>query len=557
MTVFTLSEHMPLLNQAIDPAIIVSPDISVLEAIALMGKAQGRNCRISCGLEEPRASLLDIVPQSAAIVVQQEELCGIFTERDLVRLATSCQDLGKLSIAMVMTSPVITLAWTGDENVFTALSLFRQYHIRHLPLLDKSGAILGIVSHESIRRLLEPLNMMKWRRVSEAMTDGVVSLDVNASVLVAARLMYQENISCVVLCDGDRPLGILTERDIVQFQSLELDLANLPAETVMSTPLFTIRVSDSMLLAHQQMQEYKIRRLVVVGDRGELQGLLTQTSMLKMFDPMEMYSIMDMLHQSVEQRTDELNQALQKEKELNKLKSRFVSMASHDLRGPITTILTAVELAKINYKRGNISQQENYLAMVRGASLHMRDLLNDLLLLGQAEAGKLPLNPEPLDIHNFGQSLIEAVRMGTGANHEIQLTIMGPCRKPHLDEKLVRQILNNLLSNAIKYSPNGKSITVEIICQEKMTTLKIQDQGLGIPKSDQAKLFNSFQRASNVGDIPGTGLGLAIVKQCVGIHRGSICFQSEPNQGTTFTVSLPHSLRVSALERSADALPQT
>jgi signal transduction histidine kinase len=235
---------------------------------------------------------------------------------------------------------------------------------------------------------------------------------------------------------------------------------------------------------------------------------------------------------------EDIRKALDKEKELGELKSRFITMASHEFRTPLATILSSTDLLK-NYSHKLTEEKKlNYLQQTQVAVKHMTDLLNDVLLIGKAEAGKLQFQPTAIDLGQFCRDLVDEIQLTTN-NYIITFCTQEQSINAYLDEKLLRQILNNLLSNAIKYSPSGSTVHFDLVCQQGEAILRIQDQGIGIPIADQAQLFNSFHRASNVGTISGTGLGLAIVKKSVDLHGGRIFVESEVSVGTTFTVTLP------------------
>ncbi|MBE9189498.1 PAS domain-containing protein [Gloeocapsopsis crepidinum LEGE 06123] len=230
--------------------------------------------------------------------------------------------------------------------------------------------------------------------------------------------------------------------------------------------------------------------------------------------------------------------ALKKERELSELKSRFVTMTSHEFRTPLATILSSAELLEYYSHKWSEDKKLSHIHKIQSAVNHMTSLLNDVLLIGKAEAGKLEFNPQPLDIIQFCSSLVEELQIST-TEHQIIFQAQYQNLIVCLDEKLLRHILTNLLSNAIKYSPQGCLVHFDLICQKDELVFVIQDEGIGIPKLDQEQLFNSFHRASNVGVISGTGLGLAIVKKSVDLHGGQITVDSEVNRGTTFTVTLP------------------
>jgi PAS domain S-box-containing protein len=237
----------------------------------------------------------------------------------------------------------------------------------------------------------------------------------------------------------------------------------------------------------------------------------------------------------------QMMKALEREKELRELKSDFVSMASHEFRTPLTAIFSSAELLQ-HY--GNIWPEEKKLKhyhRIESAVRRMTGLLDDVLLYSKAEAGKLQFNPTSLVVKNLCSDLVEELQLGIGENHKITWIYSGPCNNAYMDEKLLLHIFTNLLSNSIKYSPSDTTIFFSCSCDQENEeiTFEIKDQGIGIPLEDQARLFESFHRAKNVGDIPGTGLGLAIVQKSVELHAGKITVNSEVGVGTTFRVTLP------------------
>ncbi len=229
---------------------------------------------------------------------------------------------------------------------------------------------------------------------------------------------------------------------------------------------------------------------------------------------------------------------LAKEKELNQLKSRFVTMTSHEFRTPLTTILSSAELIEKYSFKWTEEKKIQHLSKIQSSVKHMTQLLNDVLLIGQAEVGKLDFNPRVMDLTQFCCDLIDEMQIST-QNHKIAWNSETSCINAYIDEKLLRQILSNLLANAIKYSPQGGIVHFELFCTPQTAIFRVQDSGIGIPLPEQANLFDSFYRASNVGTISGTGLGLAIVKKSVDLHGGEIAVESEIGVGTTFTVTLP------------------
>ena len=248
----------------------------------------------------------------------------------------------------------------------------------------------------------------------------------------------------------------------------------------------------------------------------------------------------------------DIRKTLEQQKRLNELKSRFVTMASHEFRTPLTSILSSAELLEHYSHKWTPEKQHKYLYRIQSSVMHMTELLNDVLLLGKADAGKLQLNPNKINLFEFCQDLVEEMATTT-QTHQI---IFDPrncseagggcgqndndCTIVCVDEKMLRHIINNLLSNAIKYSPDSDKVIFDLTCQSQQAILRIQDFGIGVPPEEQDRLFDSFHRANNVGSIPGTGLGLPIVKRSVDLHGGTITVDSKIDVGTTFTVTLPY-----------------
>ena len=288
--------------------IIVAPDTPLIQVINLISQAHDR-CALGTLSPLGAADQDWAGPERLAgcvLVMEGSELRGILTERDVVRLTAAAIDCRTVTVATVMTSPVVTLAEQAIQDVFAALFLLRRYRIRHLPVVDADGAVVGVISHASLRRVLKPANLLRFRRVVDVMSTQVVQASLTTSVLTLARLMANHQVSCVVITQLDdegyaRPVGILTERDIVQFQSLQLDLVNTPAYDLMSTPLFLLSPQDSLWVAQQEMQRRHVGRLVVSWDWGRGMGIVTQTSLLRVFDPMEMYSVIENLQQTIQE----------------------------------------------------------------------------------------------------------------------------------------------------------------------------------------------------------------------------------------------------------------
>ncbi len=245
-----------------------------------------------------------------------------------------------------------------------------------------------------------------------------------------------------------------------------------------------------------------------------------------------------------------LRKALAKEIQFSELKSRFVSMVSHEFRNPLAVILTYTDLLANYYQRLSPTQREKYFNHIRAHVKNMSEMLEDLLLISRAEAHRLDVHMEELDLAAFCRRIADEVRTTSGALRRFSFTTEGDCHV-FTDAKLWRIIVTNLLSNAAKYSSPEGSIRVHIACTEHEIELQVQDDGIGIPEADQARLFEAFHRASNVGDRPGTGLGLTLVWQCVGLLGGTVSFHSREGEGSTFIVKAPRVRPPSAEEQAS------
>lgn len=247
----------------------------------------------------------------------------------------------------------------------------------------------------------------------------------------------------------------------------------------------------------------------------------------------------------IKQAEQDILNALEKEKEFNDLQSRFVTTVSHEFRTPLTIISSSSEMVENYYQRLNEETKEKQFKRIQSSIKHMTELLDDVLIISEAEAEKIPFKPQSLDISSFCRDLTNELQFG-GDEHTIIFTIQEMeeinSQKPvmaEFDSKLLRQILTNLLTNAIKYSPPESNILFNLKIEELELIFEVKDKGIGIPKDDLNKLFTRFHRATNTDNIQGTGLGLAIVKHCVDLHQGKIEVQSILNEGSTFTLRLP------------------
>lgn len=236
--------------------------------------------------------------------------------------------------------------------------------------------------------------------------------------------------------------------------------------------------------------------------------------------------------------------AVQQQTALNDMKTRFITVTSHEFRTPLASIHGSVELLMHYEDRMPADRKRQVLQNIDDAVERMTHMLGNVLQIGRADAGQLQFRPKPLALTPFCMVLLEELRNSMPRQFErvqIALDLCPPEQHFLLDEALIRNIVGNLLSNAVKYSPQGGCVTFSAREADGAMVLTVKDQGIGIPEADQALLFHTFHRASNVGGIAGTGLGLSIVKEAINCHRGTIEVRSIVGQGSQFTVMLPTS----------------
>lgn len=326
---------------------------------------------------------------SCLVVVQNGQLCGTFTERNLIRLIAEGADLDTVTLGEVIEIPAIALHCSPEEDIFTALDLLRHHHIHHLPIVNEQEQPIGMVTYDSLRSALPPINLLtRLHCVADVMVSKVVTAPMDASLLDVAQLMADHRVSCVVIYEkvGDRPLpiGLVTERDIIQFQSLALDLTQTQANEVMSSPLFTLSPAASLWEAHETMNKKRVRRLIVVGREGEMRGIVSQTSLFQVLRPNDMYNMIELLQNVVDEHAQEVaekNQQLQQEiLERQKAEIKLQEAHSH--------LKTLVKERTLQLREANAQLKQDLLKrerMTTELEQAMRELQETQLQLIQTE----------------------------------------------------------------------------------------------------------------------------------------------------------------------------
>jgi len=243
----------------------------------------------------------------------------------------------------------------------------------------------------------------------------------------------------------------------------------------------------------------------------------------------------------LERSRSELSIALEKEKDLNDLKSRFISMASHEFRTPLTTILSSAVLISEYKSQEQEEKKQKHIKRIQSSVNNLNDILSDFLSISKLEEGKIHADMSMFDLNTLIKEIVSDMRQNTKANQQIVFNYTGD-KLVFLDSKLVKNILFNLLSNAIKFSSEGKSITIDAVVNVNEIKIRVIDQGIGISDEDLKHLFERFYRGKNAFNIQGTGLGLHIVGNYVDIMKGHLHLTSKLNVGTEIEITFPNQI---------------
>jgi signal transduction histidine kinase len=300
-----------------------------------------------------------------------------------------------------------------------------------------------------------------------------------------------------------------------------LNIVNLFQEKAPSLPIIVMTGLDSQTLAVQAVQKGAQDYLV----KGQINSQFLVKSIL--------YARERGKNQQM------LLTALEKEKELNELKTKFVSLVSHQLKNPLTVIKGASELLRMFGEKMTPETYNQCFEQIHMAVEQMLQLIEEVLVVGKVDEKKLFYRPVTMNFQKFCQDLVASYTMQPDVKQEIIFNYHGECQSVIMDENLLQHIFQNILSNAIKYSSENSQIEFNVACGNGVVICEIIDQGIGMSEQSQTHLFEKFYRGDNVGNIKGTGLGLSILQECVDMHYGFITVNSVLGYGTTFIITLP------------------
>ena len=603
------------LEKIIDPnPLVVTPSLPLSEVIHLMSQRWGSSCQISTS--ETNDNILSSSSASCVLVASDNQLQGIFTERDLVRLISNDVKIEGVTVAEVMTKKVIALKQNDFEDVFTTIKLIRRHRIRHLPVVNENNSLIGLVTTTKLREMVQPSDLLRFRQITEVMNAEIIHAPPTASIHHITRLMTEHRISCVVIVeelnDTPRnkatldsppalfPIGIVTERDIVQIQKLGVSFTT-QAQAIMSAPLILVNPSDSLFKVNQLMRSRHVRRLVVASSEGELSGIITQSQILKMLDPVEMCGIIELLQNKVNQLQAEKFELLQRQtiemqhraetatknyrdaqaqchsintekKQLEKQyyhAQRLESIATlasgvaHDLNNIFTPILATAQLLPL--KLPDVDNETKYLidllqnSVQRGAAL-----VKQILSFSRGVENKFVV----FQVRHVLNEIQQVIQETFPKSIEIQTDFSQELWTIYGDATQIHQILMNLCINSRDAMPDGGTLKIsaenlaidETYAQMddeaepgNYIVITVSDTGVGIPPETLKHIFEPFFTTKEQGK--GTGLGLSTVIGIVKNYGGFVNVYSD-EEGTCFQVYLKASQAVEISQENYSQIPR-
>ncbi len=385
---------------------------------------------------------------------------------------------------------------------------------QNIALFNHSSMGIAVVNNEGIITAINPFALKLFGYLSEEIIGKPVE------VLIPGRFHHQhtKDRKAYTRNPRSRPMGLgmdlfAVRKDGTEFP-IEISLGNYEIDGKVSVIAF---ISD---ITVRKKSEEEIRKL-----NDELEATVEKRTV----------ELTDALHE-LERSKEELNKSLEKEKELNELKSNFVSTASHEFRTPLSTVLSSAYLIEKYFSTEDQPKREKHLQRIISSVNMLTDILNDFLSVGKIEEGKVQVRLAEFDIEKIMKMILEEIKNNLKNKQETVYCHEGNS-VVSLDPSLLKHIVMNLVSNASKFSSEGKRIEIKTVNTKKRVSLSVRDYGIGISKEDQKHLMERFFRASNAGNIQGTGLGLHIVAKYAEFMNGLVTYKSELDKGTEFLVT--------------------
>ncbi|MCX6050570.1 MAG: PAS domain S-box protein [Chloroflexi bacterium] len=403
-----------------------------------------------------------------------------------------------------------------------------------------------IVQHRKDGTELYMLSSVTLLKDERGLPCGVVGVNHDITERRRAAEALREQRDFLQLVINSVPDLIMVKDDAGRFQLVNTSAAQIygltPAAMVGRTEAEMNPNPTEVAFFRQKDQEARDTGQAVFIPEQTILNRYYQTSKIPLKNPTGASDRLLVVSSDITERRrveEKLWQAFDKEKELSELKSHFFSMASHEFRNPLASILLVTEMLSLHRHKLTDAQIEQRLGRIQEQVYHLKEIMEDVLELAYLEARRVESKPSRFDLDALCRSVLAEFQSQSEGNYRLSYTCDETFREVKLDPKLMRQIITNLISNALKYSPADKPILIRLVCTADACVIQVQDEGIGIPEADLKYLFEPFHRAANVGTIGGTGLGLAIAKKAVERQGGALTVESQVGVGTMFTVRIP------------------
>ncbi len=463
----------------------------------------------------------------------------------LCPLATGGGILGLIIMQKTMPERVFTTeseqvfqVWLGKLSALLENIILRNEIEKNRQMLEQKLAAKTMTITQSKRELEAILNAVQAAiLVIEPSTNTIVSANPVAVSIIGDIALNIVGKDVSEYFKNEKDLLVYDEqvRFSKNFESVIYSVRGMPVPILRSTATIQLgsqrlRIESFFDITDRKMNEIALRQA------NELLELKVQER------TEDLQILVCKLRDEVAEREkaeQEVRRTLAKEMELNELKSKFVSLVSHEFRTPLTIIRSAAQVLQKYYSQIQREQVDNYLSRIVYTVDNMTDLMENVLFIGKTDSSKFAFSPKTVKVEELVQSIINDTKFNNNVSNEIVLNCSLSNAEFRLDEVLIRQILLNLITNAIKYSKDDGKIVLSIDESAETLNISVQDFGIGIPDAEQGKIFEQFYRGSNVGIINGTGLGMTVVLRSLNLHGGKIEVLSKLNEGTTFKVLLP------------------
>ncbi len=481
-------------------------------------------------------------PQWQRVDTESDYIDHIHDDIDLILADYSLPNFGALRALRLLQEmdidvPLIVVTGTVTEQVVVeCLRLGASDYLLKDRLTRLGGAVIHALEEKKLRQ--------EKRMADEALRRYAAELEQRVIERTGELQRAKDSVEVIFNNTGDGIILMNIDGNIQRVNPAFEHLVGYRADAIIDRPMPTLAGSEAQHLLADEIEavraDHQPRRIELDLERQDGTSFVADISLSPTSDQDDLGGIVCSIRDiSQRKRVEEnLRQALEREKELSDLKSRFTSMVSHEFRTPLAVIQSSSDLLKNYADRMTPDKQSKQLENIQIQVKRLTDLLNDILALGKAQTVGLDYNPTILNVQSFCSDIVTEIRP-TATTHEFTFDAQGGCYDTYADSKLLRQAISNLLSNAIKYSPESTTIATRLSCKGNEIVIEIEDHGPGISLEDQEHLFEAFYRAKNTLSVQGTGLGLPIVKQAIEAHGGSIAVDSEVGRGTIFTLYLP------------------